>query len=127
MHARMMVWTDLPSFLDRLYELSTIEALELQRTLSQDAATLPEPVARQQRQSLHHKLRRITPGSTAYIAALEDPDHALLTSDDTIAAELARHWGNSLSARVGLDSSLRDAWLASEDVPKVGEGVPSTL
>ena len=36
-----------------------------------------------------------------------------------MACELARHWGSVLSAKGGLDKSLRASWLASAEVPKV--------
>jgi len=95
---------------DRLLALSYDQSSHLAQTLIDGGDAIPDAVRTRKREQIDKRLARLLPGAISSIGALVCPDGTLLTEDDDIAKELARHWGE-VFAEKPIDKDLLRAWL----------------
>jgi hypothetical protein len=87
-------------------EIFTAEAQELQHS-----QLLPDdPIHIHKKQNLLTKLKRLYPGSTSGIGAMEDHEGNVHTDADSITKTLTEHWSQTFKA-TAIDHTLLTKWL----------------
>ena len=94
-------------------QLARAEATTALQRLHDEAPSLEAGVLTQRRSQVLLLLKKVAPGRSAALTAVEDSEGTICTDGPSMATALRRHWEDTFSAR-RLDGNLRREWLRED-------------
>ena len=101
-------------------ELAREISLNEMRALQAERDGIDELQPRARRESIQVRLKRISPGKSTCLRAMEDDERNISTDPTQIAANLRKHWGQVFS-RQDINEDILQEWLR-ETFPDGGQG-----
>ena len=105
---------------DHAKELSRASLLDEMRVLQKQQPSLPEAQRSARRQHIMGKLRRIRPGASTSLAAVQAEDGQVHTDPESMTAELQKHWAQTFAGEQ-VDRGVFSDWL-HHTLPHGGTG-----
>ena len=95
---------------NHLIHLAKEDILQDIRDLKEEEDELEEKVIMARKEGIGRKLKKLKPGGSSSLKAVQKPDMSIATDQVEIAAELARHWGEVFKKR-GIDTKGLEEWI----------------